>query len=75
MKEWHYLLTVIDSFVYDKDLEEIVFSETEEAKKAKSIYENLIEEYNINDENQKWALDIALDCVRQMSEKDRAFNP
>lgn len=73
MKEWHYLLTVIDSFVYDKDLEEIVFSETEEAKKAKSIYENLIKEYNINDENQKWALDIALDCVRQMSEKDRAY--
>ena len=73
MKEWHYLLTVIDSFVYDKNLEEIVFSETEEAKKAKSIYENLIKEYNISDENQRWALDIALDCVRQMSEKDRTY--
>lgn len=73
MKEWHYLLTVIDSFVYDKNLEKIVFDETAESQKAKSIYDNLINQYNINDENQRWALDIALDCVRQMSDKDRDY--
>lgn len=74
MKEWHYLLTVIDSFVYDKDLEEIVFDNTEKSLEAKKLYNGILKEYNFqNEENEKWAFDIALDCVRKMRDEDRAY--
>jgi len=74
MKEWNYLLNTIDAFVYDKDLEEIVFDESEKSVTAKGIYDNIIENYNLNnDENEKWAFDIALNCVRRMKEDDRNY--
>ena len=74
MKEWNYLLDTIDAFVYDKDLEEIVFDESEKSVTAKGIYDNIIENYNLNnDENEKWAFDIALNCVRRMKEDDRNY--
>lgn len=74
MKEWNYLLDIIDSFVYDKELEEIVFDKTDKSIKAKNTYDNLIKKYNLDeDENQKWAFDIALDCVRNMRDEDRDY--
>ena len=37
MKEWNHLLDIIDSFVYDKELEEIVFDKTDKSIKAKTL--------------------------------------
>ena len=74
MKEWNHLLDIIDSFVYDKELEKIVFDKTDKSIKAKNSYDNLIKKYNLDeDENQKWAFDIALDCVRNMRDEDRDY--
>ena len=73
MKEWNHLVNIIESFIYDKEVEELIFDESPKALKAKQIYENIIEEYSLNDESERWAFDIALDCVRNMRDEDRAY--
>lgn len=74
MKEWNFLLNVIDAFVYDNVEEKIVFDNSPISIEAKEYYNTLIEKYHIDSkENQKWAFDIALDCVRNMKESDRNY--
>lgn len=73
MKEWNHLVNIIESFIYDKEVEELIFDESPKALEAKQIYENIIEEYSLNDESERWAFDIALDCVRNMRDEDRAY--
>lgn len=74
MKEWNMLLNGIDSFVYDFDKEEIVFDSSEHSAVAKEIYDSFIKTYNIDkNPREKWAFDIALDCVRNMNDKDKEY--
>ena len=74
MKEWNFLLNVIDAFVYNDVEEKIVFDNSPISIKAKEYYNTLIAKYHIDSkENQKWAFDIALDCVRNMRDEDRDY--
>lgn len=74
MKEWNHLLNIVDAFTYDKELEKSVFDESEKSRSAKVVYDKIIEEFNLNeDENLKWAFDIALDCVRNMNDEDKDY--
>ena len=72
MKEWYILLDVIDSFVYDFDEEKIVFNDSSCSLAARKMYESYIKTYDISG-NEKWAFDIALDCVRNMKSGDREY--
>lgn len=74
MKEWFCLLEHIDSYVYDHDSEELIIEDTE----ARQIYDRIIIEYHLAPEKYyfnsiKWEFDIALDCVRQLSQEKRDF--
>ena len=61
MKEWNFLLNVIDAFVYNNEEEKIVFDNSPISIEAKEYYNTLIEKYHIDSkENQKWALILPL---------------
>ena len=72
MKEWQILLDHIDCYVYDHQEEKIVFSNCDNMVEAKNNYNHIVSAYGIDqDANDLWAFDIALDCVRKMSDEDK----
>lgn len=74
MKEWHVLLDYIDSYVYNHDTEEIMIKNSPDAPKALALYQKMLKDYSMEeDEYLKWSFDIALDCVREMNDKDRHY--
>ena len=74
MKEWHVLLDYIDSYVYNHDTEEIMIKNSPDAPKALALYQKMLKDYSMEeDEYLKWSFDIALDCVREMNDKDRQY--
>ena len=74
MKEWNILVDYIDFYIYDKDSETVIISDSPETGKAKEVYESFLEKYNIkNNRTLKWSFDIALDCIRNLKEEDRAY--
>ena len=50
MKEWNILVDYIDFYIYDKDSETVIISDSPEAGKAKEVYESFLEKYNIKNE-------------------------
>ncbi len=84
MKELHELLEYINYYEYSKTTEEILFAPGPYHREAKKKYEDTLQaletfpepsaffmRYPV--EADKWAIDIAIDCVRQMSEEDRDY--
>ena len=58
MKEWNILVDYIDFYIYDKDSETVIISDSPEAGKAKEVYESFLEKYNIkNNRTLKWSFD------------------
>ena len=74
MKEWNVLVDYIDFYIYYHDTETIVISDLPKSEKAREIYEHFLYIYDIkNKYNLKWSFDIALDCIRNLKEEDRAY--
>ena len=81
MKELNSLLEYINEYIYDYDEEEIFIKHSSHADKAEDCYEKAVSavRQHISDEDiseyleEKWCLDIAIDCVRGMSEDDRNY--
>ena len=65
MKNFNELLKHKAYYVYDYKLEEIQVAEGDEHDTAYDLYAQVTKDAFANDE-EKWALDIALDCVRNM---------
>ena len=47
MKEWNILVNYIDFYIYDKDSETVMISDSPEAEKAKEVYESFLQKYDI----------------------------
>ena len=73
MKEWNAFVDYIDFYIYNKETEEVVISDSPEAEKARELYNRFIEKYDLNGHPAKWNFDIALDCIRNLKEEDRAY--
>jgi hypothetical protein len=74
MKEWNVLVDYIDFYIYDHNTETIVINDLPESEKAREIYESFMDKYDIkNKYSLKWSFDIALDCIRNLKEEDRAY--
>lgn len=72
MKELNILLDYIDSYVYDSESEEIMIKHSPDESKALEVYKRTLIAYSIEKSDLlKWHFDIALDCVRRLSEEDR----
>lgn len=69
MKEWNELLEYIDEYVYMQEDEEIVIRYSAKAENAKRVYEKGLKLAG-KEKYEKWLYDIALDCVRRLSQKD-----
>lgn len=69
MKEWNELLEYIDEYVYIQEDEEIVIRYSARAENAKRVYDKGLKLAG-EGEYEKWLYDIALDCVRRMSQED-----
>ena len=86
MKEFHELLKYINEYFYDDKEEKIVVKQGKDSYPAMKAYEQALSAIKPSNENEpeedflffdrideKWILDIAIDCVRKMSEKDRNY--
>ena len=74
MKEWNVLVDYIDFYIYDHNTETIAINDLPESEKAREIYESFLDKYDIkNKYSLKWSFDIALDCIRNLKEEDRAY--
>ena len=74
MKEWRVLMDYIDYYVYSYDEEKIIIQDGEKKNKAQFVYEQITKTYGISEKkNNIWAFDIALDCLRNLDDKDRTY--
>lgn len=74
MKEWSILVDYINFYIYDKNTESVVISDSSESERAQAIYDHFLEKHHIkNNYILKWSFDIALDCIRNMKEEDRQY--
>ncbi len=81
MKELHNLLKYIDAYVYSYDTEMIMIEPHNDSTEAAQCYQNALSSIDINIaeykpkcfNDERWILDIAIDCVRNMSEEDRDY--
>lgn len=87
MKEWKKFLEYIDYYVYNEEEDKIIIIEGKKKDEASKLYQKAIEweiekvkEHLGNnileegaEERIKWLADMALDCVREMPEKDREY--
>lgn len=72
MKQWHGLLKHIDCYSYDQENEEIVVKHSPRAINALAVYQKILKDYSLDKNDAlKWSFDIALNCVREMTEEDR----
>ena len=68
--EKEYLLKYISYYEYDFKEEAVYIADGDESSRAYNLYEKMVKQH-CEDLEQKWALDIALDCVRNMKDKER----
>ena len=68
--EKEYLLKYISYYEYDFKEEAVYIADGDESSKAYNLYREMVTQ-RCEDLEQKWALDIALDCVRNMTDKER----
>ena len=71
MREWNELLKYIDEYKYDEEDEQIVIRYSEKAREVQGEYDKALALAGEGKEA-KWIFDIALDCVRRMSDEDKA---
>ena len=69
MKELNKLLKYISYYEYDFDCEAICVSGGKLHDEAKILYDNIVS-ICFSDNDEKWALDIALDCVRNFTDEE-----
>ena len=58
-------------FVYDFDFEDIQIKEGKNHDAAQELYDRLTKDC-VSDDANKWAFDIALDCIRNMTKEECA---
>ena len=58
-------------FVYDFEFEDIQVAEGDEHDAAQELYDRLTKDC-VSDDANKWAFDIALDCIRNMTNEECA---
>ena len=56
-------------FVYDFDFEDIQIKEGRNHDAAQALYDQIVKDCATNDD-EKWAVDIALDCIRRMTKEE-----
>ena len=60
----------ISYYEYDFKEEAVYIADGDESSKAYNLYREMVTQ-RCEDLEQKWALDIALDCVRNMTDEER----
>ena len=65
------LLSYIEYYEYSQEQEEVIIKEGEVAAEASQLYHSFSEVKEGG--SARWEFDIALDCIRNMSEKDREY--
>ena len=68
MKEFNKLLQYRDYYEYDYDCEAIRVSEGDKHEEARALYAHIVRDFFLRN-GDKWAFDIALDCIRRFDEK------
>ena len=68
--EKEYLLKYISYYEYDFKEEAVYIADGDESSQAYDLYKEIVTQH-CEDLEQKWALDIALDCVRNMTDAER----
>ena len=68
--EKEYLLKYISYYEYEFKEEAVYIADGDESSKAYDLYKDTVKQ-RCEDLDQKWALDIALDCVRNMPNDQR----
>ena len=68
--EKEYLLKYISYYEYDFKEEAVYIADGNESSKAYNLYKDTVKQH-CEDLEEKWALDIALDCVRNMNDEER----
>lgn len=66
------LLEYKSYYQYDHDCEVVRFADGEQHDAAKELYVRVVKTYLLEN-NDKWAFDIALDCVRDFTEEEFEF--
>ena len=72
MIDLSYLLFYKSYYAYDFEREELFVTEGELHDKAQALYTKIVQDRCLT-EDDKWMLSIALDCIRNFSEKDIAM--
>ena len=72
MREWNELLKYIDEYKYDEEEEQIVIRYSEKAREVQSEYDKALALAG-EGKDAKWIFDIAVDCVRRMSDEDKEY--
>lgn len=68
--DFHKLLKYKAYYLYDYEFEDIQVAEGDDHDAAYDLYDQVTKDAFANDED-KWAFDIALDCVRNMTDEER----
>lgn len=69
MKEFNKLLQYQDYYEYDYDCEVIRIAEGDKHEEARKLYAHIVRDFFLWD-GDKWAFDIALDCIRRFDEQE-----
>ena len=72
MKELHKLLKYRDYYVYSKMHEFLRIKHGENREEAVDTYSNIVRNFYLQGD-ERWAFDIALDCIRNFTESEVAF--
>ena len=72
MIDLKYFLFYKSYYAYDFEREELFITEGELHDKAQTLFNQIVQDRNLS-EDDKWMLSIALDCIRDFSEKDIAL--
>lgn len=72
MKEFNKLLQYRSYYEYDFECEALRVIEGELHDEAKALYSHIVRDFFLKDDD-KWALDIALDCIHNLKEDDIEF--
>lgn len=73
MKEWNDLILYKENYIYVEDNEEIIIRHGEDADRANELYERIVRDYHLVEHEIKWQFDIALDCIRNMSQENADY--
>ena len=69
MKEFNQLIKYRSCYEYDFNCEALRVNSEDGSEKAKQLYSHFVRDYFL-DSDDKWALDIALDCVHNFSDEE-----